>query len=94
MEPIKRAEKLFDNAKKLGLVNPINGDGMPTVGMVHEAICDAEYKLDDELSDLRHIVRRLAKIIRKTDPENETVKDVVKFLKAHGGAGTVFRDTQ
>lgn len=42
MSPRKRTEQLFDQAKSLGLVNPITGDGMPTIEMVVNAILDAE----------------------------------------------------
>ena len=43
MTPMERAERVFDKAKREGLVNPMTGDGMPTLEMVAEAIEDVEY---------------------------------------------------
>lgn len=42
MTPVKRAERIFDEAKRQGMVNPITGDGAPSIGMVTDAIHDAE----------------------------------------------------
>jgi hypothetical protein len=42
MNAQKRTDILLNEAKKLGLVNPVTGDGMPTHGMIAEAISDAE----------------------------------------------------
>ena len=42
MEATDRATKIFDEAKETGLVNPVTGDGMPTWGMVVDAIQAAE----------------------------------------------------
>ena len=36
-----RVIKLFDEAKELDLINPITGDGMPTLGMIEDALHDA-----------------------------------------------------
>ena len=42
MNSHKRTDRLFDEAKKLGLDNPMTDDGAPTRRMVSEAISDAE----------------------------------------------------
>lgn len=46
MNPTTRAEKLFDRAKRDGLVNPVTQEGAPTVAMVAEAIIDAQGDAD------------------------------------------------
>lgn len=48
MNAVDRTHALFDEAKELGLINPITGDGMPTPGMVASAINDAEYDARNE----------------------------------------------
>jgi hypothetical protein len=42
MEPTVRAERLFDEAKRQGMVNPLTGDGSPSLSMTIDAIHDAE----------------------------------------------------
>ena len=42
MTPQKRTDAIFDQAKKLGLENPVTSEGAPTREMVAEAINDAE----------------------------------------------------
>ncbi len=82
MSPHQRTEILFAEAKKLGLVG-LNGDGAPTQTMVASAIVDAgDY--GDECSELAVYVRRLVRIVRKTDPENAVAKSAVEFLKCIG----------
>jgi hypothetical protein len=42
MNSHERSDRLFDQAKKQGLENPMNGDGAPTRQMVSEAIGERE----------------------------------------------------
>lgn len=86
MDSMKRTDALFREAKKLAMVNPANGDGMPTLGMVHEAIADAESDAAQEANELAMYVRRLARLVRKQDPENDVAAKAVEFLKGTGHA--------
>ena len=86
MDSMKRTDALFREAKKLALVNPASGDGMPTLGMVHEAIADAESDAAQESEELAAYVRRLVRIVRKHDPENDVAAKAVEFLKCTGNA--------
>jgi len=82
MDAYERAEQLFAKAKETGLVG-VNGDGAPTLGMVAEAIVDAgDYS--GEASELAVYCRRLVRIVRKTDPDNEVAEKCVDFLRCIG----------
>jgi len=80
----RRAEAVFNKAKELGLINPATGDGMPTVEMVKAAIFEADADASPETDELAMYVRRLARIVKKTDPENKIVASAVEFLTCVG----------
>lgn len=83
MNAHKRAEKLVDRAKALGLVNPVTNTGAPTEAMIAEAIVDGgDYAA--EASELAVYVRRLVRIVRRTDPENAVAAKAVEYLRAIG----------
>lgn len=71
MSPIKRAELLFNDACREGLVNPVTGDGMPTVGMVADAIATAvavgrtENDAEEILEELmkKRLIRSRGKVV-------------------------------
>ena len=42
MEAYNRAETLLNTAREAALINPVTGDGAPTLEMIAEAIMDAE----------------------------------------------------
>ena len=91
MKSKDRTEALFRQAKKLALINPINGDGLPTFAMVHEAISDAENDAAQESLELAMYVRRLAHIVRKSDEANPVAAKAVEFLKCTGHAKPISR---
>lgn len=84
MNSEKRTTSLFDEAKKLGLTNPVTGDGMPTFEMIQEALSAAESASGAETSEVAMYCRRLVRLVRKTDPKNAIARDAVAFLKCIG----------
>ena len=42
LTPHERAERLLDEATRQGLINPVTGEGAPTLKMIADAINDAE----------------------------------------------------
>lgn len=84
MKPYRRAEALFEKAKKLTLINPITNEGAPTFGMVHEAIEHAANDAAQEADELAFYVRRLVRVVRKTEPTNDAAAKAVEFLKCVG----------
>ena len=91
MKSKDRTEALFRQAKKLALINPINGDGLPTFSMVHNAISDAENDAAQESLELAMYVRSLAHIVRKSDEANPVAAKAVEFLKCTGHAKPISR---
>lgn len=95
MKSLARTEALFRQAKKLALINPINGDGLPTFAMVHNAISDAENDAENDAAqeslELAMFVRRLAHIVRKSDEANPVAAKAVEFLKCTGHAKPISR---
>ncbi len=86
MDSLKRTDAVFEKAKKLALVNFATGDGMPTRGMVNDAISDAESDAAQTDDELAMYVRRLVRLVRKQDPENPVAASAVEFLKCTGHA--------
>jgi len=84
MNANQRAEELFSRARKLGLANPITGEAAPTLPMVQHAMIECEADTAPEADDLATFVRRLVRIVRKTDPHNAVAASAVEFLKCTG----------
>jgi len=83
MDATQRTEALFNTAKKLGLVG-LSGDGAPTFKMVLETIMDSENDTAPEADELAIYVKRLARRLRKYEPDTKLVSDAVEFLKCTG----------
>lgn len=60
MNANQRAERLCDKAKKLGMVNPITGEGCPSIAMIAEAMNDAEG--DGAMQSLGDDAQRILKL--------------------------------
>jgi len=82
MSPSQRAEHLFNEAKKAGMINLVTGDGAPSIAMTADAIHDAEadgyangsgdefqmsIKAHDELTALRTALKRAEKYKERLD---------------------------
>lgn len=77
MIPTRRAERLFDEAKKNGQLNHVTGDGAPSIRMVTDAIHDAEAdgyqagsgdKHQSELAEIRRLRVALRDVADSTNP--------------------------
>ena len=87
MDAQTRTEHLFTAAKKLGMVNPYTGDGLPSLSMVAEAISDAEgdaysQKCGDEMQRTIAVQRVLSDLNQRVhsgydfnaDPDGMTLR--------------------
>jgi hypothetical protein len=74
MNPTKRVELLLDEAKKIGLINPITGDGMPSISMLIDVVSDAESDGRNAIDFDKH-QKELAKILQLTDRLTVALRD-------------------
>jgi hypothetical protein len=84
MNAHRRAESLFDAAKKDGLINPVTGDGAPTHEMIAEELNCAESNGQAQLLEVAAYLRRAIRALRKHEPDSKLTKDAVEYLRCIG----------
>lgn len=80
----KHARLLLDRCKRDGLVNPVTGEGSPTEDMLAEELLCVESDTAPETEDLAMYVRRLARVVRKYEPNNKLAADAIGLLVCTG----------
>lgn len=88
----KRARSILDCCIKQGLVNPVTGEGSPTETMLAEELLCVENNTSPESDELAAYVRRLARIVRKHDPDNAVAASAVRFLACTGHIKTMRKE--
>lgn len=64
MNSHRRTDIVFEEAKKLGLVNPMTDEGAPTRRMISEAISDAE---GDAMTEVKSRLRGMVEVSESVD---------------------------
>lgn len=87
----KRASNLLRRCEQLGQVNPVTGQGAPTEEQIASEFLAIEGNASAELDEVATYVRRLIRIVRKTDPENQVATKAAEFLRCIGLADPLRR---